>query len=309
MSLTSRFITTVAFSIYLPLIPVTAFSDTLDQPDGPLSWGSLVNLSELEYNRILKNFKAKGYRPIDIEINDDNKRPYSLIMRRDKLKSDWAIHIRLTHEGFLQKNRYYTNNGFRPIDFESYRQKRMQFYAGIWVKDSETSSKIHLNLSSKDLNRVMKDNKDQGFIPIDIDGYQLYGQLVYSAIFVSNSSDISWSARHRIKQEDFSKHFNEMTRKGYRLYDSNPYSVDSEVFFAAIWVKENRPLKWVASRDMNSKTFHDFWAKFRDAGYRLEDVEVYSSEGGTRYSGIWIENDKSKASWKHLQTANKLYEG
>lgn len=296
---------TLVVSLFTPLM---LHADTLDQPDDNLNWASWRNLSNASYDAKLKSYKAKGYRPIDVEIRGGNKRLYSLIMRKDKRNPPWAIHTQLTHDGFSKKWNEYKDKGYRPIDLESYRIKNTQYYAGIWIKDSVKSWASYRNLSSDQFNQKYRENKSKGRFPIDVDGYVVKGKLLFSGIFVKNTDNIGWSIRRNIKQKDFSAHFKDMSNKGYRLYDTNAYKYKSKVYFAAIWVKPKNSMRWVARRDMNSDAFHSYWAKFRDAGYRIEDIEVYSGKGGTRYSGVWVENDKSRTRWKHKNTVNQLVE-
>jgi CubicO group peptidase (beta-lactamase class C family) len=229
-------------------------------------------------------------------------------MRKDKRNPPWAIHTQLTHDGFSKKWNQYKNKGYRPIDLESYRIKNTQYYAGIWIKDSIKSWASYRNLTSDQFNQKYRENKSKGRFPIDVDGYVVKGKLLFSGIFVKNTDNIGWSIRRNIKQKDFSAHFKDMSNKGYRLYDTNAYKYKSNVYFAAIWVKPRGSMKWAARRDMNSDAFHSYWSKYRDAGYRIEDIEVYSGKGGTRYAGVWVENDQTRTRWKHKNTVNQLVE-
>lgn len=283
-------------------------ADELDQPEGPLEWASWRNLPTSTYDKYLNEYKAKGYRPIDVEISGGRARSYSLIMRKDNSRTPWAIHTQLTHDGFSAKWNEYKDKGYRPIDLESYTFKNKQYYAGIWIKDSVRSWASYRNLTSGEFNDKFNENKSKGRMPIDVDGYVVNGKLRFSGIFVKNDSNIGWSIKRNIKQKDFSSHFKDMSDKGYRLYDTNAYKYKSELYFATIWVKPRNTLKWAARRDMDSDNFHSYWAKYRDAGYRLEDIEVYSGKGGTRYAGVWIENNPVRTRWKHRAAVDKLVE-
>lgn len=306
MSTICRYYLLFIASLLLLSAPLVSYADTLDQPEGPLEWGSWRNLSTSAYDKKLNSYKAKGYRPIDVEIRGGNKRLYSLIMRKDKRNPPWAIHTQLSHEAFSKKWNEYKNKGYRPIDLESYTFKRKQYYAGIWIKDSIKSWASYRNLTSDQFHQKFVQNKEKGRFPIDVDGYVVKGKLRFSGIFVKNTDNIAWSIKRNIKQKDFSNHFKTMSGKGYRLYDTNAYKYKSQVYFAAIWVKPRKSMKWAARRDMNGDAFHSYWAKYRDAGYRLEDIEVYSGKGGTRYAGAWIENNKTRTRWKHKNTVNNL---
>lgn len=198
-------------------------ADVLDQPDGPLEWASWRNLSTSTYDQYLNEYKAKGYRPIDVEIDGGRQRSYSLIMRKDNARVPWAIHTQLTHDGFSAKWNEYKDKGYRPIDLESYTYKNKQYYAGIWIKDSVTSWASYRNLTSDEFNQKYRENKSKGRMPIDVDGYVVNGKLRFSGIFVKNDANIGWSIKRNIKQKDFSSHFKDMSDKGYRLYDTNAY--------------------------------------------------------------------------------------
>jgi len=298
----------IVIGIQLFVWPQSINASLLDQPNQSLSWKSWRNLSEDAYDKKLATYKKQGFRPVDVEIADGSKRSYSLIMRKDKNNPPWAIHTRLSDKAFKKKWNDYKSKGYRPIDLESYKLKSKRFYAGIWIKDGISSWASYRNYSSDEFNKKFKENKDKGRMPIDVDAYVDGNKLKFSGIFVKNVDKVKWSIKRNIKQSDFGNHFQDMTDKGYRLYDTNSYLFKGTQYYAVIWVKEKQSRRWKARRDMDSDWFHNYWARYRDAGYRLEDIEVYSTKKGKRYAGIWIENNKNRLDWKHKNTVNELVE-
>ena len=276
----------------------------LDQPKSPRDWSSYRDLSTVEYNKKLSNYKAKGYRPIDVEITGGTQRRYAVVFRKNKENLKWAIHTQLNSSQFSTKWNSYKSSGYRLIDQESYRIRGKQYYGGIWIKNSEKLGWASFrNLTSAEFTQKFNTHKSK-YMPIDVEAYSTGGSSIkYSVIYVRNTKNYKWALSRNILKKDFSAHFKKWSDKGYRLYDTNAYSKSGKTNFATIWVKDSR--KWKAYRDMNTVTFHNKFAAMRDAGYRVADIATYKSSGVNRYAAIWIANS-SRLTWSHKDKVTSL---
>jgi hypothetical protein len=97
-----------------------------------------------------------------------------------------------------------------------------------------------------------------------------------------------------------------MDKKDFRLYRLSGYEYNKQLYFAAIWVKDQNPRRWAVKRDLSDQGFRNAFNEYLDAGFRLENIAVYQQQKQTRYSGVWLENDKKITRWPHRQAVDAL---
>jgi hypothetical protein len=64
----------------------------LDQPDQILAWESLRDMSESVYEAKLDELKAKGFRPIAVEVLSGASRKYACVWRKNADGRTWEVH-------------------------------------------------------------------------------------------------------------------------------------------------------------------------------------------------------------------------
>lgn len=296
---------TILSIITLFFAPQLSAQGVLDQPAQDLSWESLRDMSEASYEAKLDELKSKGFRPIDVEILGGSSRTYACIWRKNTDGRAWAVHTKLTDDEFSDKWEEFKNKGFRPIDQESHTLNGKVYYGAIWMENKENLKWASFRkMTSEEFSEKFEENKSK-YIPVDVDAYEVNGKLLYSVIWVENKDNLDWIEKRNILQADFGKQFDEYSGKGYRLYSIESYQRGDHQEYATIWVKEVKSRSWYARRDMNSTWFHNYWLKYKDLGYRLEDIEVYKTSNGIRYAGVWLENEE-RVHWKFRDQVEKL---
>lgn len=292
--------------LLLLLFPISNFAQgVLDQPDQDLAWESRRDMTEATYEAKLDELKAEGFRPTDVEILGGTSRKYACIWRKNTDGRAWEVRTKLTDSEFHTKWEEMKNSGFRPIDQECHTVNNVPYYGAIWIKNTENLQWASFRkLTSAEFSEKFDQYKGQ-YIPVDVDAYEVGGQLLYSVIWVENKNNLAWVEKRNIPQADFGSQFDEYSDKGYRLYSTESYRRNGNQEYATIWVKEPKARRWAARRDMSSNWFHNYWTKYRDLGYRLEDIEVYNTSDGIRYAGVWLENE-DRMDWKHRDAVQKL---
>lgn len=290
------------------LFSFAALADTIDSPRDQTDIFHSRNLSQSEYMELLREYKDKGYRPIDVEIMGGAKeRTYALIMRKNIRNHQWAIHTSLKSDQFGEKWSEYRNKGYRLIDQESYtmgRFRKTQFYAGIWIKnkkDYDWSS--NRNMTSSRYSERLRDYRDErNLMPIDLEAYERNGDINWSGVWVENKDNLRWVVRRNIPLADFGEHYQKYLKKGYRLYDTNSYMNGRKQYFATIWIKDNKDgnPRWHGRRNMSERSFSNWKNTFHDRGYRLEDIEFYETRNGKRFAGVWVEDKPERLDWPHI---------
>jgi CubicO group peptidase (beta-lactamase class C family) len=278
------------------------FMGPIDSPPHELEWISFHGLSKQELDQALVVHRPKGYRPTDIEaITVGSSTVYALIMRRSGGSRPWKLHVDLTAQGFSDLWTQYRSEGYRLVDQESYTARsasgsQVQRYAGIWVSNFESYDWVsNRNLTSDGFESKHVSYTDRrNLMPIDFDAYLLNGKLRYAGIWVQNTENFAWRLERDLTSTQFGNVFEEMRIQGYRLIKTNSYLFNGRQLFAGIWMKQaNNPLASYAIRNMTEQSFEKRANEYHDLGYRMENIEVYLTSSGLRYSGIWVQNRKS----------------
>ncbi len=293
----------LAAFICLPFL--LAAQGVLDQPAQDLGWASYRNMSDAEYEAKLDDLKAKGYRPVDVEVLGGGNRTYAAVWRKNADSRGWEVRTKLTDAEFSAKWEEMKNKGYRPIDQEAHTVSGKTYYGAIWMDNKENLAWASFRrMSSAEFSKKFDEYKEK-YIPVDVDAYEVDGDMLYSVIWVENKDNLAWVEKRNIPQADFGAQFDDYSAKGYRLYSTESYRRNGNQEYATIWVKEAQSRKWAARRDMNDTWFHNYWLKYSDLGYRLEDVEAYETKDGIRYAGVWLEND-NRVNWKYRDDVEKL---
>jgi CubicO group peptidase (beta-lactamase class C family) len=277
----------------------------LDQPAQDLAWESWRNLSETDYEKKLDGLKAKGLRPTDVEVTGGSSRKYHCIFRKNTDGRGWEVRTKLKDSEFSAKWEEMKNKGYRPIDQEVHTVSGTTYFGAIWIDNKEGLKWASFRKMTSDEFHAKYEEYKGNYMPVDVDAYDLNGQTRYSVIWVENKDNLGWAIKRNIPQADFSAQFDDYSGKGFRLFSVEGYKRGGNQEYATIWVKEAKSRGWYARRDMDDTWFHNYWLKYKDLGYRLEDVEVYEMNGGTRYAGVWLENDE-RTKWKYRDDVEKL---
>jgi len=287
----------------LPFILAT--QGVLDQPDQELGWYSYRDMSDAEYEAKLDDLKGKGYRPTDVEVLGGSTRKYAAIWRKNTDNRGWEVRTKLKDAEFSAKWEEMKNKGYRPIDQEAHTVSGTDYYGAIWMENKENLKWASFRrMSSDEFSKKFDEYKDK-YIPVDVDAYEIGGDIRYSVIWVENKDNLDWVEKRNIPQANFGDQFDDYSGKGYRLYSTESYLRNGNQEYATIWVKEAKSRSWYARRDMTDTWFHNYWLKYSDLGYRLEDIEAYQTKDGIRYAGVWLEND-DRVRWKYRNDVEKL---
>lgn len=113
--------------------------------------------------------------------------------------------------------------------------------------------------------------------------------------------DIAWYAYRDLNSSTFSRRFDELSSKSFRMIDVDAYSVSGGIRYAMVW-QRNDGRAWAEHRDMTSTQYHRRWEDYKNRGYRPTDIEAYKVGSKMRYAGIWVENRENVewSSWRNM---------
>jgi CubicO group peptidase (beta-lactamase class C family) len=287
-----------------PVGPETIPSEFFDPYS--VGWASVRNMKSDQFSQYFSEKSRAGFMVIDIEVDYiDGVQRVGAVWQKNIDGRGWAEHRNLTDSQFHLLWTEYRDSGYRLIDQEAYYLGDARFYAGVWVENVENLGWASLrNLTSEEFSEQFERYRDLGYMPIDVEAYQVSTSLLYSAVWVENTENLNWVLWRNLTSAEFSEKFEEY-RQDYRMIDVESYQAGSIQLYAGIWVENASNRFWAEYRDMTAKGFGDRWLIMRDAGYRLLDYEVYPTSSGWRYAGIWRQNSIRPA-WMFKNQVNDL---
>ena len=127
----------------------------------------------------------------------------------------------------------------------------------------------------------------QGYVLTSVDAYPSPRGMLYAAIWQRKGSP-RWVARHGMSAAQYQAAFDTYSAQGYRPLDISAAGFgQGPGTFAAVWAKS--PGAWVARHGLTSQGYQAEFDKWTGQGYRLVDVEGYTTQGGVvRYAAVWL---------------------
>ncbi len=257
-----------------------------------IGWASLRDLSSESFSENFTKYKNDGYRMIDVdcyEVSGGVK--YSMVWEKNVNNIAWAEYRDMTDETYHNKWEQLKNDGYRPVDIESYRKNGTQLFAGIWIKNTANYSwSSKRNLTKQDYETYITEQKAEGRKMIDLEMYETTNGIRYAAIWVKNYNNAVWKEVHGLDRDDYQTKLNELTNDGYLVTQFDSYKDGSTQRYAFLCEKRSGYAYQLRS-DRTELEYANIWREYRDKGYRLIDFECYKTSSGMRYGGVWIENN------------------
>ena len=142
-------------------------------------------------------------------------------------------------------------------------------------------------LNSPQYQAAFDQNVSKGFALVGVDGYATPQGVRYAAIW-ARAGGAQWVARHGMNASQYQAAFNQYTAQGYRPTDiSATGSGQGAGTFAAVWSKS--PGAFAARHGLTSQAYQSVFNELTGKGYRLVDVEGYTTQGGVvRYAALFL---------------------
>ncbi|MGI0492070.1 serine hydrolase [Alkalinema pantanalense CENA528] len=287
---------TLGYLLCLGTFSPSALASSIDDPNS-IDWASIRGYSSQAFHTYFNQKKADGYRIVDLEVDEINgKASYSAIWQKNTDQRGWISLRDLTDNEFSQKWQENRDKGYRLIDQEAYTLNGKRFYAGVWIENVEKTNWVsYRNVDGAEFGQRFKQYSDQGYRMISLDAYGSGNQPLYAAIWVKNTDNTDWLENRDMSETTYADKFKTLSQQGYRVLDFESYQRNGQQQYAAIWVKNNGR-GWKTRRDLTANEFGNWWKTYNDEGYRLVDFEAYATPQGTRYAGVWRQNN-DRANW------------
>ena len=283
--------------ILMALSVAMFMSSGLQATDGSfqkgIGWASFRDLTSESFTEKFNQYKDAGYRMIDLDAYETSAGVrYAMVWEKNTGNRSWVEYRNMTGDSYHTKWEQLKNEGYRPVDIEGYRVGGQQRFGGIWIKNTENfawSSKRGLTKAAYESYKT--EQKNAGLRMIDLEMYETGDGIRYAAVWVNDSNNNDWKELHGLDRDDYQAQLNALTDQGYLVTNFDSYKDGSTQRYAFICEKRSGFAYQVRS-DRTELEYANLWREYRDKGFRLVDFECYATSAGTRYAGIWIENDK-----------------
>lgn len=255
-----------------------------------VGWASYRNYLPAAFDTLVAQQAQAGRIPVDIDA-DASGGGYVMagVFQSNLDNRPWRLLHGLTEAQFEAANR--DVNTWRLIDLEAFVTGGVRRYAAVWVAANFAPFgwDFYHNVTRARLDEVVTTLRGQGFLPVDIDEYQIGAEMRYDVIFARNGENLAWSLARDLTGGEFHAVF-EALRPTHRplVADSTPSPNGQR--YSAIWVENRNHRGWTILRDLTVDAWAAAWQEQLDAGNRVVGFERYQTSSGTRYLGIWRQN-------------------
>ncbi len=275
-----------------------------------LDWISNRDLTSAQFSEKFNSYSDRGYRMIDVDAypTNDGVR-YAMIWIKNTDNRRWAEYRDMSSTEYHDKWTELGDQGMRPIDVEMYRKNGNWKYAGIWEENVENYQWLsNRNLTGDQYGTQFQERSDDGYRLIDMEAHDTPDGLRYAAIWVENREGLSWSQLRNMDRDEYQQELDSRVANGFRVLDFECYLAGGQERYAVIWVENPNGRLSAVRSGRNATGFANYWRQYRDEGMRLVDFERYDTPSGSRYAGVWLENEP-RMRWEHRAAVDQAVEG
>jgi hypothetical protein len=185
----------------------------------------------------MTQMRDDGYRPHSISAyTDDGELYYAGVWQQAEPDSHVA-RIDMSADGYVSEFKQQVGRGRYPILACGYANKGLPRYLSVFGTGGPGTWEARHNLTPAAYQKTVDELLAKGYLPVQVCGYHVGGQVLYAAVWHLNKERIGWSARHALSAEAYSQEFKRHTAEGYYLLHQDVFDVNGRPQFAAIWIK------------------------------------------------------------------------
>ncbi|HSV38677.1 MAG TPA: serine hydrolase [Nocardioidaceae bacterium] len=272
-------------AVAVPGVPAAAFDPY------EAGWYSYRDQTSNQFSATFTAKSKAGYLLTDLEI-DTKGSDYRVgsVWQKNLDGRAWKEKRNLTNSAFKAEWKKASDAGMRLVEQETYKIGSTRYYAGVWVQNTESLAwASHRGQTNAQFKASFASHRDAGLMPVDFDEYSTSDGLRYNTVWVQTPRATSWKLYRGLSSAGFSAKFDSLKSK-YRVLSFESFRYAGKQRYAGIWVSNNNSRGWYFRRNMNAKSWVNYWHLYKDLGYRLVGFDRYETSAGTRYAGIWRQN-------------------
>ncbi len=283
----------------------TRYSGVWQKNEDNRRWVSYRNLTSEGFSERWKEYRDKGYRPIDQDTTVINGAVrYSLVMVENKEGLKWVSNRNLTSAQFSENFNKYKGD-YMPIDVDAVNVNGNMRYSIIWVENKPRTGWVELrDMTPATYGEKFKQYSDQGYRVADLDCYaNTNGQLRYAAIWEKNKPGRGWAARREMSATGLRNWWKKYADQGMRVIDIEicPAKSGGGVRYAAVWRENDARFDW-----SGRKTVEQAMKDYVDNSDAPSVGVAIMRNGEMLFRGGAGEADTQNGVWAHGGTIYRL---
>jgi CubicO group peptidase (beta-lactamase class C family) len=264
-------------------------------------WAEHRDMSSDGYSEKWKKYKAKGFRPLDVEAYQNGRNlKWAGIWVENKEGFAWSSHRGLNSDAYGKLFKEKKRAGFRLADIEVYNTTVGLRYAAIWYKNTDNRQWAQLRgLTRQKYQQEVNKRSAQGMRVVDFESYQTSNGQRYAVIW-ERKKGFRWQTRTGRTGKQFANLWRDYRDEGYRLIDFERYNTPNGPRYAGIWtgnVSYPRGYAWPTLESKVDKLVEDLMKE-----EKLPGMTVAVTENGQLKltKGYGSANTKKKKAMKYF---------
>jgi CubicO group peptidase (beta-lactamase class C family) len=137
-------------------------------------------------------------------------------------------------------------------------------------------------------------------MPVDMISYKHGNIQRYGSIWYKIPQAPQWASWRDQSATAYDAKNNEMRQGGYRPTDIEVYASATGTRFASSWIKNTENIVWELARHIRRDQFSQHFQNYKNAGYRLYDIEGYTEGGVNYFATAWIKEVRPWAAYRDM---------
>ncbi|HLX60747.1 MAG TPA: serine hydrolase [Planctomycetota bacterium] len=126
---------------------------------------------------------------------------------------------------------------------------------------------------------------------ISISGYDIGGEVRFSAVSVKDGAAIPTEVRHNLANDEYAAALKQMRADGFRLICVSGYLNGGAPHFAAVWVKDGKHIKWEEHHNITAEQYQSEVERAKERGLRPEIICGYGNgRAGHLFAALFVES-------------------
>jgi hypothetical protein len=216
----------------------TLYYSVIWHKKGYPDWKTCCNMDATDYSRRNNEYKAEDYRPVMITACVEyNQLKYTAIWHKSP-GTGWYAISNVTSNRLEELCDEYRSKRYKLKCLDGCYHDGMVRYAAIWEYAGDSGwGPSSWGLSSSEFWKEVDEKKAEDYMPIHVSEFISNGVEKFAVIWEKRRGR-GWSIKSSMSETEFKRESDAKTAEGYCPKVISGYSTNSQLKFAAIWIKE-----------------------------------------------------------------------
>ncbi len=167
----------------------------------------------------------------------------------------------------------------------------------------------YLTVAGRDADAFQKwidEVRNNDMRPIYVNGYNAGDSAEFAGVAVPNAGSLKWDAKINLSSDDYKDMLDSMKKRDFRPLTVSGYMNNGKRRYAAVFVKDEKPIKWEARHNQTRKEYDETLKNMRKNGMRPAIVTgCVDTDGDVHFTSLFVDAGDRDWQSKHDLTAAK----